>query len=209
MRKVGFRLEMDLVVLPAAVTAGRPLADAVNRQDRRRLEWRGIKGARRVRLVVLGEHDGGGAAAALRNKVAGPELVVHPERHRTQKRTQALWRVRQITLQQAFEFQDRLVVERDVIQVIRGDASLAKAERRGRFRKAMVVLLAREPFFLRGGDDLAVADQAGGGVVIERGQTQDVHGAICGSRSDPSPANRVRCRRTRGSRRVENRRLAR
>ena len=39
--------------------------------------------------------------------------------------------------------------------------------------KLVVVLLAGEALFLRGGDDLAVDDQRRGGVVIERRDSQD------------------------------------
>ena len=41
-------------------------------------------------------------------------------------------------------------------------------------REARVALLAREALLLRGGDDVAVAKQAGGAVVIERGDSEDV-----------------------------------
>src|ERR1041385_5259203 len=39
----------------------------------------------------------------------------------------------------------------------------------------MIVLDACEAFFLRGGDDLAVDDEAGSGVVIERGDAENVY----------------------------------
>ena len=44
--------------------------------------------------------------------------------------------------------------------------------------KAGVVLLAREALFLRGGDDLAVRDERGGAVVIERRDAEDAHAAL-------------------------------
>ena len=48
----------------------------------------------------------------------------------------------------------------------------------------MVVLLAREPLLLRGGDDLAVHDERRGGVVVERRNTENpgrtaAEGRIC------------------------------
>ena len=39
--------------------------------------------------------------------------------------------------------------------------------------KLVVVLLAREALFLRGGDDLAVDDQRGGGVVVKGGDPEN------------------------------------
>ena len=50
----------------------------------------------------------------------------------------------------------------------------AQAVRDGLVRERGVVLLAREALFLRGGDDLAVAEQAGGAVVIEGRDAEDV-----------------------------------
>ena len=37
------------------------------------------------------------------------------------------------------------------------------------------MLLAREALLLRGGDDLAVADQGRGGIVVESADAEDVH----------------------------------
>src|SRR2546422_1263146 len=48
--------------------------------------------------------------------------------------------------------------------------------------KRRVALLAREALFLRRGDDLAVSEQTGGAVVIERREAKNV--AVCHVRSE-------------------------
>ena len=54
-------------------------------------------------------------------------------------------------------------------------------------RKTGVVLLAGEALFLRGGDDLAVAHQAGRAVVVEGGDAQDVRHARSSAGSECRP----------------------
>ena len=67
----------------------------------------------------------------------------------------------QIGLQQPLELQQRLVVEADVVEIARASRpGLGQAVVDGVLRKPGVVLLAGEAFFLGGGDDPAVDDQA-------------------------------------------------
>ena len=51
-----------------------------------------------------------------------------------------------------------------------------QAEVDGVRRKAGVVLVAREALLFGGGDQDAVLQQRGGGVVVEAGDPEDVHG---------------------------------
>jgi hypothetical protein len=46
------------------------------------------------------------------------------------------------------------------------------------------VLLAREPFLLRGGDDLSVTHQTGGAVVVKGGEAQNIYRAFPGGRGN-------------------------
>ena len=77
-------------------------------------------------------------------------------------------REREIGLEQPLELQERLVVEGDEVDVAPRDAGLRAGNSAARSRESRVVLLAGEALFLRGGDDLAVAHERGGAVVIER-----------------------------------------
>ena len=59
--------------------------------------------------------------------IAHPELVADPQRHRHHVRLQSARRARDVRGQQAFELDERLLVERDVIELAREDARFAQA----------------------------------------------------------------------------------
>jgi hypothetical protein len=122
-------------------------------------------------LVGLAER-----AEFLLQQILQQQLLLQPDRHRRQERAQSPRRIGQIGLQQSLELDQRLVVEDHMIQVRQRDAASVQtvADRIG--RKARVVLLAREAFLLRGSQDLAVAHQAGGTVVVVCGDTEDMDG---------------------------------
>jgi hypothetical protein len=103
------------------------------------------------------------------------QLLLEPHRHRHAERGEALGRERQIGLEQTLELQERLVVEGDVIDLVEPDAALGQAVLDRFLGKARIVLLAREPLFLGGGEKLAVGDQRGRAVVVERRQAEDPH----------------------------------
>src|SRR5215471_5717910 len=165
-------------LVPAAKPRGRrsPLTDAVHAQDRRGLERRGVKGGRGMRFVMLAEEQLRQLrllqAVAQRQELGLEQLLLEqlllqPDRHRRHERPEPARRKRQIGLQQSLELHQRLVVERDVAQVAQRDAAFTKTVTNRFTREPGVMLLAREAFLLRGGDDFAVSQQARGAVVIE------------------------------------------
>ena len=83
--------------------------------------------------------------------------------------------VAEVALQQPLEFEQRLVVERDGVEVLRLQAPLPQAVGDGVGGEVGVVLLAGEPLLLRRRDDPPVPHEAGGGVVVEAGEVEDVH----------------------------------
>src|SRR4029450_5309473 len=97
--------------------------------------------------------------------------------------------VGEIGLEQALELQERLVVEGDVVDVLKLDVGLVEAVLHGVLREARIVLLAREALLLRGADEMAVLDQRGGAVMIESRYAEHAHEGV---RSLP----RTACRRT-------------
>ena len=101
------------------------------------------------------------------------QLFLQPDRDRLAERLKAARRECEIGLEQAFEFEERLFVEHDVVEFAGGDVRRrqAIADRGG--RKIRIVLLAREALFLRGGDDLAVHQQGCGAVVVECRNAED------------------------------------
>ena len=73
----------------------------------------------------------------------------------------------QVGFQQPLEFQKRLVVEADVIELLGPQPGLFQAVIDGLLRKVVVVFVAGEAFLLRGGNDLAVDHQRRGRVVVK------------------------------------------
>ena len=163
-----------------AVCRRTPLADAVEREDRRLVERAREEGARGVALMVIGEHDGHSSRTrqGLSQQAAHVELVPEPYRHRLREAQESARREGQVGLDQPVELHERLVVEGEVVEPLRREPRLGQAIRDRSGRKARVVLSPREPLFLRRGDGFAVDHERRRTVVIERRDTED-----CGQRS--------------------------
>src|SRR6266851_2493768 len=176
--------ERDLVSFTDADRAGGPLANAVDGQDGSFFERRRVECAGCMTLVMIAEEQLPSElfSQLLRgafilfttclcqlsaNQVGHPKLLLHPERQRFEKRTESGGRIIEVGFEQTVEFQQRLVIEAYVVQVFGVEFGFAETVERGVEWETMVMLYARESFFLRRSYDLAVNDQTGGGVVIE------------------------------------------
>jgi len=124
---------------------------------------------------VLGiQHAALVAAESVTNRLICVELVLDPQGAGLQKGSEAARRNAEVGLEYPLELEQRLVIERDCCQVAYSDATLAETVVDGPFGKRIVAFLSSEPFLLRGGDDVAIAQQAGGAVVIEGGDAEYV-----------------------------------
>ena len=80
----------------------------------------------------------------------------------------------EVGLEEPLELEERLVVEGDGVERRRRSSPASGRQyATACAREAGVVLLAREALLLRGGDDLAVDDEAGGRVVVEGRDAED------------------------------------
>src|SRR5206468_1258088 len=153
----------QLQLVPAADAPGRraPLADAVERQDRRLVERGRQKGAGRVTLVVVEEQERRGGAGGQRpaDEAAQVDLVLQPDRHRLAEAAEPAGGERQVRFQQPLELRQRLLEVGDVVELARRQPGLAQTILDRPAREAGVVLLAGEALLLGGGDDLAVHDE--------------------------------------------------
>ena len=167
------QLAQDLHLAPAAPAdrRGRPLADAVDGEDRSLVERRRVEGARRVRQMVFGIEDGvarrSQLAEMLGEQAPHEQLLLDPGGHRCHEAGETRGREPVIGLEQALEFQERLVVERHPRQPVVRHAALAEHVAAGVDGERRVVTPAREALFLRGGDNLPVHQQRGCAVVVE------------------------------------------
>ncbi len=149
-----------------------------------------------VRLVVRHEHV---AALVVARETPiqlarGVELLLQPQGQSHQEELEAARRVGDVGLEDAVELEERLVVEGDQVELAGGDPAFLQAVVDGVLREVEVVLLAREALFLGGRDDAPVLDEAGGAVVVESGDSENVHlfralpCSACRSRNTVRPA---------------------
>ena len=182
MREMDLAVDLDRVVLAQPRRGRRPFADAIHRQDRRCLEGRWIEGARRMRLMMLGEHQllvdvdlGHVPRQLVRQHLALEQLLARPHRKRGRKGAKAARRQGQVGLEQALELQERLVVEDDVVDVLERHPAGLEAVFDGLSGKGRVVAHAREALLLRRRNDVALLHQRCRAVMVEGGDPEDVH----------------------------------
>ncbi len=160
----------------------RPFSDAVDRQDGRVVEGRGIECTGGMALVVLGEEDailpveaGTDLEQLLAEQILLEKLFAQPNRHGHPERREPLGGECKVGFEKALELEERLVVESDEIDTVQIGVSLVQAIGDRLVGKARIMLLAREPLFLRRGKDGAVLDQGDRAVVIEGRDSEDPH----------------------------------
>ena len=78
-------------------------------------------------------------------------------------------------MQDPIKFYKRLLIERDEIDLLTGNAAGPETIVDRVLGKGCVVFLSRESFLLGGGKDRAVTHQARGAVVVEGRDPQDIH----------------------------------
>ncbi len=105
------------------------------------------------------------------------------------KRAPRTWKRAQRGRQDAIELQHRPFVEHHGVQAVGFDPGGSEAPLDRTQREARVVLAAREPFLLNGGDGHAIDDEGGRGVVIVGRDAEDRHGQYW-DRGERSPCVR-------------------
>src|SRR5437867_8360014 len=107
-----------------------------------------------------------------------PQLFFQPDGDRLGEGEHAAGKRRQVSREEALELQERFVVEAHVVQVGDLHSTFEQAVADGLGGKVRVVLLASEAFLRGGRDDSAVLDQAGGRVMVETGDPENVQSRI-------------------------------
>jgi hypothetical protein len=161
--------DLDVVAAARPERSGGPLPDSVHGQKRGLLERRGEERAGRVGLVMLAVDYLSVVAQLLPELAVGIELLLDPERTGHEERAEAPRGGGEVGLQNPLELEQRLVVEPHELQLAWLDARRAQTILHRARGERRVALLAGEPLLLRRGEDLPVAEQAGGAVVIEGG----------------------------------------
>ncbi len=182
MREVNFFPHLQLVPAPNGKRSGGPLADSIHRQDCGLLKWRRKKCARRVSDMMFAEDQPflpidvfAELAQTFYQEIFLEKFFFAPQRNRHGEGAEPSGRNGQVSLEQSFKFQQRLVVEDHPIQIAGINRSFPQTVGQRVTRKARVMFLAREPFLLGGRDNFTVVQQSRRAVVIERGDAKNAH----------------------------------
>ena len=177
MGKADFGAQLDPVAPPDSPAGCRPLPHPIHRENGCLLERAGKKGARRMRLVVAAKINRSGVVAAqtLVDFSRQVQLGLQPLRHGPKKGEEPAGGNGEVSLEQALELQQWLLVENHRIQITVRDSAGFEAIANRAFRKPLIVLLPRKSFLLSCGHNLPVAHQRGRAVVVEGGNTEDIH----------------------------------
>src|SRR6266699_3927228 len=152
-----------------------PFADAIHCQYRRALEWRRKKCACRVAemmlrkqqaLVPVDQRCGSDSSKLSDEHGLLKQLLGQPQRKGRRKAREPARRERHVGLEQPIEFEERLLIEDDVIKSGGSNVTLLEAIAQRIPGKTGIVFDAAESLFLCGGHDLAVAHESRGAVVI-------------------------------------------
>ncbi len=168
-REVEFSQRGDVTVVAGGDYRRRPLADGVDRHDRRVGKRAGVVGGAGVGTVVV--------TAAERASAGEPEFSSDPYRnadfppeplpHHRAERRRVPRGDSQVSLEESVELDHRTLVEPDLVHVVDRESGLVKTERDGATGERGVMFDPREPLFLGRGDEPAVDDQGGRRVMIE------------------------------------------
>ena len=145
--------------------------------------------------MVLGEQDLPLVLQLFADQLRDPELLLQPDRHRFGEGTEASRERGKIRGEEPLEFQERLVVESDVVQIFRCDLPRLEAVLDGLMGEPLIVLLASEALLGGGSDQAPMLNETGGGVMIEGRDPQDVDRHQNGARSRSGLAKIMKCSR--------------
>src|SRR3989344_1144243 len=165
------------------------------------LEWRRGKGGCRMRDVMGNEEDFPLKAEFFSKNALHLHFHTKPFGYSAEKGLQGKGIRLYKTVENPLELQQRLLVVGQGLNVIEGNASFAKTERHRLKRKRVIVLDARESFFLGGDEHLAVLEQGRRTIVVKRRNSENIHLSTAIRRnlfarnlhSKPSARKNLRC----------------
>ncbi len=149
--------QFDIAAAPDPVRGRGPLADAVDGQDRRVLERRREEGAGRMGLMMLGVENLALEPKGVPHLAVHVKFVLQPHWCGLEKRLEAAGGHAKISLENALELQQRLVVEAYERQIPGPNPAGLEAVFHCPSREGGVAFLAREALLLRRRHDLPVA----------------------------------------------------
>ena len=185
--------QLETAAPPVADRRGGPLPDRVEGQDRRLFVRRREEGARRVRLVMLGEDDPAPEGVSERgaDHPGKVELTLGPLGQRFPEHGEARRGVPRKRIEQPLELDERFLVERYNVEFFRADTRSLQTILHGPGREVRILLFSGEPLLLGCRHDLSVAEKSRGGVMVKCGDSQDVRAHPATPCPEYMPSNTV------------------
>jgi hypothetical protein len=83
----------------------------------------------------------------------------------------SFWGYPQISFEDSFELDKWFVIKANIVQIGYLNSAFFQTKLNGIVGERGVVFFSSEPFFLCGGDYFTIANEAGGGVMVESGDS--------------------------------------
>ena len=161
------RKDLNLIVPAQAVTRCGPFPNTVYGQKSRFLKRRREKSGGSVGLVVFRKKNHTLIMDLVLDQLLHPQFLLDPQRNRHHERADAGWCISKISFKNSFEFNKRLIIKTDIIQLIALDSALLEAIMDSMTWKGKVMLFAGKALFLRGRNNGPILHQTGCAVVIK------------------------------------------
>src|SRR5260370_230288 len=162
-------------------------SDTIEGEDDRSFEGRGEERRRGMRAVMAAELE-----LALERQM-GPQLrsdrqlVMHEAGKIVLEDRARAGPIVDDLVPQAPQFDKRLLVKDDAVDVVDAKASRVERAADRQHRKTGIVLASAQPLLVDREADLAVVDESHGAVVVVAGNSEDQHvSALAGPRSSPT-----------------------
>jgi len=120
-----------------------------------------------MRLVVFREKDHAFIINLVLNQLLHPQFLLDPQRDRHHERTNAGWGIGKISFKNSFEFNKRLIIKTNVIQIVALYSALLQAVIDGMDWKGKIMLFAGKALFLCGRDNSPILHKTSCAVVIK------------------------------------------
>src|SRR3989338_6277263 len=171
MRKVNFRIKLNVIAFASAKACGRPFADSVCRQNGRMIERGRKKGGSSVRLVMLREDHLTFIIEFFSDDVRNPKPVFNPKRDRPDKRGKTERRISHVSLENTLILDKRFLIKSDKIKILYRNTPCFQAEMNGLMGKFKIMFFSCKSLLLGRGHDFSLLDQAGCRVMVKAGNS--------------------------------------
>ena len=177
-----FPYHFQRVATTDGYTGGRPLTDSIHGQHNGICERRWVKGTRGVTLMVFGEQEprlplirSRQICQEISQEFLLEQLFLSPNRNCLTEGAKAPRGEGDIGFKEPFQFQKRLFVEDDIVDIVKRQTCSIQTKGDSVFGEGGVIFAPSKALFLGRGNNLTIAQQGGGTVMIKSRYTENVY----------------------------------